>query len=195
MKAPQLVKTEQIVMVVKAYPTPSEQYGELTCTAGIRIPDFTWVRIYPYPFRSIEPHYRFRKWDVVEAPLQKSLEDPRPDSYRLYDVEGIRFLKQAGVGDPFWTMRMQYIRKTAVSSVEELMSGMLLEGNTWGRSILPVPVMSGSGHLSWEYRGSEWSPDELKKLTKVKSNLEQNMFVSERFKNSYKVLKKPGLSL
>jgi hypothetical protein len=55
---------EQVLMIVKTYPTPSSKYGELTCTAGIRLRDNTWVRIYPYPFRTAKDDYQF---EVIET--------------------------------------------------------------------------------------------------------------------------------
>lgn len=184
------VKTERILMIVKTYPTPSAQYGELTCTAGVRLSDSTWIRIYPYPFRLVEQHYRFRKWDIIEAPILKSDNDPRPDSFKLYDIERIKLVEQQETGDEFWSNRMRYIQNTLCSSVGELIDGILPDGVTWGPSILPVSVLAGTGRISWEYKGEEWTPEELGKVTKAKLEMEQNLFASDTLKKNYKMLRK-----
>ncbi len=178
------MKVERILMIVKTYPTPSAQYGELTCTAGVRLSDSAWIRIYPYPFRLVERHYRFQKWDIIEAPILKSTGDPRPDSFKLYDVEQIKLVKQEKVGDEFWSNRMQYIQNTLCPSVEKLVEGILPGGATWGPSILPVPVLTGTGKVSWQYKGEEWTSEELEKLTRAELEIQQNLFASESLKNS-----------
>lgn len=187
---PHGTKVERILMVVKTYPTPSAQYGELTCTAGVRLSDSTWIRIYPYPFRLIEPHYRFQKWDIIEAPILKSIEDPRPDSFKLYDVERIKRVEQQKVEDEFWSNRMRYIQSTLCSSVEDLVQGILPDGTTWGPSVLPVPVSSGTGRVSWQYKREEWTPKELEKLTKAELDIQQSLFASESLKSNYRMLRK-----
>lgn len=184
------MKVERILMIVKTYPTPSAQYGELTCTAGVRLSDSAWIRIYPYPFRLVERHYRFQKWDIIEAPILKSTGDPRPDSFKLYDVEQIKLVKQEKVGDEFWSNRMQYIQNTLCPSVEKLVEGILPGGATWGPSILPVPVLPGTGKVSWQYKGEEWTSEELEKLTRAELEIQQNLFASESLKDSYRMLRK-----
>ena len=38
--------TTRVLIAVKTYPTLSEKYDELVCTAGF-LEDGTWIRIYP----------------------------------------------------------------------------------------------------------------------------------------------------
>ena len=79
---------ERILITVKAYPTLSNKYAELVCTAGFR-EDGSWVRIYPLPFRSLENEKRFKKYQWVEVDLEKNPKDKRPESYRLIDIKNI----------------------------------------------------------------------------------------------------------
>lgn len=44
--------TTRVLIAVKTYPTLSEKYDELVCTAGF-LEDGTWIRIYPIPFRKL----------------------------------------------------------------------------------------------------------------------------------------------
>jgi len=47
-----MAKTK-VLIAVKTYPTLSEKYDELVCTAGFK-EDGTWIRIYPVPFRKLK---------------------------------------------------------------------------------------------------------------------------------------------
>lgn len=73
--------TTEVLITVKTYPLPSETYMELVCTAGVR-EDGSFVRMYPvdYRYRPYEQWYKKYQW--VEAQLEKNDKDPRPESYR-----------------------------------------------------------------------------------------------------------------
>ncbi|MPM62092.1 hypothetical protein SDC9_108958 [bioreactor metagenome] len=43
----------KVLIAVKTYPTLSEKYDELVCTAGF-LEDGSWIRLYPIPFRKLE---------------------------------------------------------------------------------------------------------------------------------------------
>ena len=182
------VETEKVLMVVKTYPTPSSRHGELTCTAGIRLRDNRWIRIYPYPFRLISKDYRFKKYDILEIQIQKTKgDDPRPDSYRLFDTDSIKVVENL----KGWPQRLPLIRKTAVASVAEFMADMLTEDKqAWGPSILPVPVTSRA-KLSSEYQGAEWPEEDLKKLKRAEQRLETGLFVDQDVVKFFRQLKRP----
>jgi hypothetical protein len=172
------VSTERVLMIVKTYPTPSTKYGELVCTAGIRLRDSQWVRIYPFPFRTVERDYQFKKWEVLEMPLRKASGDPRPESYNLMDSNSIRQMEEIKTGDPYWSRRMPHIRSTAVASVRELTEGMLSEDNKiWGPTIRPVRVQAGSAKFTAEPAGEEWDADQQAKLQSAKDRLTQSLYV------------------
>ena len=50
--------TTRVLIAVKTYPTLSEKYDELVCTAGF-LEDGTWIRIYPIPFRKLSYDKRY----------------------------------------------------------------------------------------------------------------------------------------
>lgn len=185
----QSIRREKILMVVKTYPTPSSKYGELVCTAGIRLRDNMWIRIYPYPFRQAKSREQFEKYDIIEAAIERATQDPRPDSFRLYDIASI---KKTGHLDTKnnWDERMKLIRKTSVASVEIFMQEMLSGDRAkWGRSILPIPVQSGA-RFSWEKSGEAWSNESLEKLQRA-VNLEQlSLFDTEEAKDYFETLRK-----
>lgn len=51
----------KVLISVKTYPTLSEKYDELVCTAGF-LEDGSWIRIYPIPFRKLKFDSRYHKW-------------------------------------------------------------------------------------------------------------------------------------
>jgi len=184
-------QTEEVLMVVKTYPTPSRTYGELVCTAGIRLRDMKWIRIYPYPFRLLGQDNRFAKWSVMSMPLAKATDDPRPDSYNLIDSNQIKLVRSYPTGDVYWSERMKFIRSTALPSVSELKRQMMNEEKTaWGASILPVPVQAGSAQVSFKRLGDQWNPKELAKLQRAKDQLDQNLFVPDEIKQFFTTLRR-----
>lgn len=182
-------RTEQILMVVKTYPTPSGKYGELVCTAGIRLRDMSWVRIYPYPFRLIKPDYQFKKYDIIEIPLYKAKDDKRPESYKPFDINTIRHIENLKVDD-YWSKRMPYIRSTAFSSVKELQDLMLSEDNQWGPTIRPIPVQSETAQVTFEKQGEKWSEDDLRKLEDAQLKMSMNLFMDTDPKEIFRVLRR-----
>ena len=55
---------KNILIAVKTYPTLSEKYDELVCTAGF-LEDGSWVRIYPIPYRKLDYTERYQKWHWI----------------------------------------------------------------------------------------------------------------------------------
>ncbi len=71
----------KVLITVKTYPTISEKYDELVCTAGF-LEDGTWIRIYPVPYRKRACAEQYKKYDWIELDLVKNRSDFRPESYR-----------------------------------------------------------------------------------------------------------------
>ena len=59
---------EKVLITVKTYPTISEKYKELACTAGFR-EDGSWIRLYPIPFRLLDQEQQYKKYQWVEVSL------------------------------------------------------------------------------------------------------------------------------
>ena len=77
-----LIRTERILILAKTYPSPSAQYIETSCVAGITERG-EMRRLYPIPFRLIEDQQQFRKWQWVEMRVEKATHDHRPESHRV----------------------------------------------------------------------------------------------------------------
>lgn len=72
---------EKVLITVKTYPSISEKYHELVCTAGFR-ENGTWVRIYPIQFRKKPYNEQYSKYQWIEIDLVKNTHDFRKESYR-----------------------------------------------------------------------------------------------------------------
>jgi hypothetical protein len=72
---------KRIYILVKTYPTISEKYSELVCTAGV-LEDGSWIRIYPMPFRLLNDEQKYPKYTWINVDVERNKSDFRPESYR-----------------------------------------------------------------------------------------------------------------
>lgn len=72
---------KRIYIAVKTYPTISEKYSELVCTAGV-LEDGSWIRLYPISFRLLNDEQKYPKYTWIQAEVERNHADFRPESYR-----------------------------------------------------------------------------------------------------------------
>ena len=121
----------RVLPVVKAYPEPSETYGETVCVAAVTIPDGRWVRLYPIRFNDYPTEKKFKKYQIFDVDAVKAEKDPRPESYRI-EEESIRLLGEpVGTGDG-WAERKRLLRRATVSSLCELQRLQKVEKKSLG---------------------------------------------------------------
>jgi hypothetical protein len=74
----------ELLVVVKAYPNPSQKYGETACVAGVELdPEPNgWIRLYPIPFRTLEKEKKFRKYEVISVDAMEAVSDYRRETRR-----------------------------------------------------------------------------------------------------------------
>lgn len=85
---------ERAIILVKAFPQPSQRYEETVCCAGIT-PEGAFVRLYPIRYRHLRKEQQFDRWDVIEYQATRPHDDWRPES-RHVDEESIRIVQQRG---------------------------------------------------------------------------------------------------
>jgi hypothetical protein len=75
----------RVLVLVKAAPQPSRQYGDTVCVAGIDLdaPEPCWVRLYPVPFRYLEGGRQFKKYDIITVRTRHAGGDKRPESRKI----------------------------------------------------------------------------------------------------------------
>jgi len=122
----ELWKTKRIVVLVKTYPNLSKTYDETVCVAGIDLDSKEWIRLFPIRFRKLPEHKKFKKWQVIEALVQKTNDKfSRRESYRVKD-DSIKIIKEAPVrGSPkqkaeWWKFRNSILLPHLNKSIEEL---------------------------------------------------------------------------
>lgn len=112
-------RQEEILIIVKVYPSPSKKYGEIVCTAGIT-KGGKWIRIYPVPYRDLPFTQRFVKFQWISAKVAPSKEKlSRPESHNI-DASSIKLLKQIPPGTG-WKEREKYFYPAVSKSLEELL--------------------------------------------------------------------------
>lgn len=111
-------KQEEILIIVKVYPSPSKTYGEIVCTAGITI-DGKWIRLYPVPFRDLPRNQQFHKFQWISARVSKAKEKlNRPESYKI-DSASIKLLTRISDGSG-WKEREKYFMPLVRPSLEDI---------------------------------------------------------------------------
>jgi hypothetical protein len=83
------MERKRVYITVKTYPTLSEKYDELVCTAGIA-EDGSWIRLYPLPFRKLDDEQRYKKWQWIEADVERNTSDFRSESYKVLNIDTIK---------------------------------------------------------------------------------------------------------
>jgi hypothetical protein len=148
-----------ILILCKTYPSPSEKHVETSCVAGMR-PGGSLIRLFPVPFRLIDGAQRFKKWQWVNARIERAPADRRVESHKLF-VDTVRF-----IGEPLSTARKWEARRGPIDKFkifddfEALEADRVSAGTTLGilrpneiRSLEITPVAN-----------PDWSEDEKAKL-------------------------------
>lgn len=131
-----LESTERALVLVKAYPQPSQKYEETVCCAGIS-PAGNFLRIYPVRYRRLPKEKRFERWDVVEFEARRSPDDQRPES-RHVNEDTIVIAQPASTIDEAQRVRMWS------PHVAESLTALKEENKTTERSLGIVRPDEGS---------------------------------------------------
>ncbi len=158
----------RFVPLVKAYPTPSERYGEAVCVAGARIDDGPprWMRLYPVPFRDLPDELQFSKYDVLELDVLPH-SDWRPESHRPV-VDTLRLVGHHDTKDA-WRTRRQIVEPMLIDSMCALRQRAEKDHTSLGafrpHEVLDIVASPEEG---------EWTDEQLASLSRV------NLFAQDR---------------
>lgn len=123
-------EARRLLVVVKAYPNPSQAYGETVCCAGVDLATGRWVRMYPITFRRLADQ-RYAKYQVIECRGTRPRTDNRPESLRI-DQDSIQHV--GGVmpaGKAGWARRMKLLPPTR-RSMEDVLDAQASDGTSIG---------------------------------------------------------------
>lgn len=149
--------SDRVLVLVKATPQPSRQYGDTVCVAGIDMNAETprWVRLYPVPFRYMEGDRQFKKYDVVTVRTRDAGADKRPESRKI-DAATIQIVQHLDG----WPRRSAWIEPLAGPSMCELIAAARADINA--QSLAAVRPAEVTGLEFTKHPG--WSADELRRF-------------------------------
>jgi len=150
----------KILVLVKTYPAISKKYGEIVCTAGIT-EDGKWIRIYPIPFRKINYHKRFKKYDWIEIELTKNKKDFRPESYRPIDYQNFRIVGNLPSDKGTWEERRKFVLKNIYTDMSALIDDARDKQKSTSLAIFKPHSILGFSFMPTE---REWSAEKLQSL-------------------------------
>ena len=147
----------KVLVVVKTYPTLSQKYDELVCTAGF-LEDGSWIRIYPVPFRKLDT--RYKKWQWIELTLVKNESDKRKESYRPYDYDDISLGEIIDTKNE-WAERKKFALNKVYRNMDELIQEA--KNPEIGTSLAvfkPTEIID----FVWEPCAREWDEKKVKAI-------------------------------
>lgn len=177
-----LGRMERILILAKTYPSPSAQYVETSCVAGIS-QDGLMRRLYPVPFRMIEEGQQFKKWQWIDVRVEKATKDHRPESHKVY-VDTIN------CGDVIdtrkeWASRWEWLDKIpAFDSFDDIESRRLEDG-------LSIALLRPKKLIALEItkaRNQDWTDEEKEKL--MREQMQGDLFSEAEAKRQVRELRK-----
>lgn len=172
----------KVLIAVKTYPTLSNKYDELVCTAGFK-EDGTWVRIYPIPFRKLEYDKQYSKYDWVEVDLERNTSDFRLESFKPKSIDkAFKIIDHLGTEDS-WRLRKEIV----LQNVHTNLTKLIAEAKE-GKKYTSLAVFKPKKILDFtiEHSEREWDKEKLKQL---KANAQQlNLFKNSD--NPFEVVQK-----
>lgn len=152
----------ELLIVVKAYPNPSQAVGEATCVVGI-CKRRGFVRLYPVPFRRLEDERQFSKYQVIRLQAREARSDNRPNTFRpildSIEVAGPP-LSTGNTGD--WAARREWVDPWRSESMCEIQRRQKMDGTSMGL-LKPASVSD----LVQGAQNEEWDPKGLAKLQQM----------------------------
>ncbi len=173
----------KVLIAVKTYPTLSEKYEELVCTAGFR-EDGTWIRIYPVQFRKLDYVNQYKKWQWIELDLVKNISDFRPESFRPYSLDTeIRVLDAIGTENG-WAKRKEIVFKKGIhDNLSNLIESAKADNELTSLAVVKPKEVKD---FIWESCERDWDPSKLARIEE--SQKQFNLF--DETKKLFTVAKK-----
>jgi hypothetical protein len=176
---------ERILILAKTYPSPSAQYMETSCVAGIS-EQGALRRLYPVPFRMIEDGQQFKKWQWIEVRIEKANKDHRPESHKVY----VDTINCGSVIDTKreWTARSEWLDKIPSFQSFEAIDAARLSDSLSIALLRPKTVLSLD---IVKARNTEWTEEEQEKL--AREQMQGDLFSEDDAKRQVKELRKVPL--
>lgn len=177
-----LGRVERILILAKTYPSPSAQFVETSCVAGIAETG-AMRRLFPVPFRMLRDHQQFKKWQWIDAHVEKANKDHRPESHRIY-VDTINCGEVIDTKDR-WSARWEWLdRMRSFNNLDAIDSARISDG-------LSLALLRPKELLSLDItkaRNPDWTDEEREKL--LQEQLQGNLFSESEERTQVRRLRK-----
>ncbi|WP_218585503.1 MULTISPECIES: hypothetical protein [Pseudomonas] len=155
---------------------------ETSCVAGVDT-EGNLIRLYPVPFRLITEGQQFSKWQWIEASIEKTSNDHRPESHKI-GVDTIQPREMIPAKND-WNLRRAVLEKLPIYENFAALEQARLECNVTLGLIRPSRITA----LEIKKASSEsWTDEELEKLQKLQ--IQPGLFEQDDVKSSLKRLEK-----
>lgn len=175
-------RIERILILAKTYPSPSAQYMETSCVAGIN-QNGAMRRLYPVPFRMIEDGQQFQKWQWIDVIVEKASKDHRPESHKLY-VDTI------SRGEVIEAKREWGYRREWIDKIPTFINFDAIEAERLNDG-LSLALLRPKRLTRLEIKKAkhqDWTDEEREKL--AREQMQGNLFSEEDVKREIKTLRK-----
>ncbi|MBP0590483.1 hypothetical protein J8I87_12295 [Paraburkholderia sp. LEh10] len=177
-----LGRVERILILAKTYPSPSAQYVETSCVAGIA-ESGAMRRLFPVPFRLIEDGHQFAKWQWIDARTEKAPKDHRPESHKIF-VDTVSSGAKLG-SEKGWAKRREWLDKIPTfNDFEDIDAARREDG-------LSLALLRPNALVSLEIskaRNADWTDEEREKL--LQEQMQGNLFSEADERKHVKQLRK-----
>ncbi len=151
-------QTRTFLVLAKTYPGPSAAIQEAVCTAAVD-EDGKLTRLFPVPFRTMAEAKRFKKWQWIQARVQKAPHDHRPESYKV-DYDSIEPMEEMPAGRG-WPSRWALVKHLVQPSIEAVRDS--------GASLGLIKPRNYSLKIE-KLRNPQWTEDEIQKMLPGEGN-------------------------
>lgn len=173
-----------ILITVKTYPTLSEKYDELVCTAGF-LEDGSWIRVYPVPYRKLRYADQYEKWQWITIDVVKNTKDFRKESYRPTSTEPDIQKGESLSTANGWALRKQIVLQHVYTNMSELINEAKDKNICTSLAVLkPREILD----FVWEEDEREWNKQKLETIYAQQKQL--NLFDTEETQRLFQVAKK-----
>jgi len=161
---PMSTRRARLLILCKTYPSPSSQYVETSCVAAMEETG-QLVRLYPVPFRLMQDEAQFKKWQWIEAEVEKARKDHRPESHQIR-VDNLQVARVVLSTAKDWAARRVWLdRLHLYTAFADLDAARVSHGVTLGL-LKPAEILS----LEIEpARYADWTDDERAKLLQAQN--------------------------
>ncbi len=155
-------ETTDLLITVRAFPTPSTKHRETSCVAGVNLSKGVPIRVFPVRARETNIH----KYEILSARVMKASSDSRPESHYI-DEDSIVSVRKIDTKNN-WSERTKLVEPLRVAnSIEELLSLRERLGHSHAPSLSLIRPKEITKVEVTKKPTDDWTAQELAKLNRT----------------------------